>query len=118
MAKMSINYLLVILIFASPFGVIFAVPTAESSNLLTLDECRKYFSVKCELEVSKSIFKEAVVSDGCCYLLVSLGKQCHDLFVNEAIASRPNVDKSQALAMSKQIWEQCLASIAPPTRKH
>ncbi|KAM1229859.1 hypothetical protein ACFX15_039487 [Malus domestica] len=93
---MSINYLLVILIFASPFGVIFAVPTAESSNSPTLDECRKYFSVKCELEVSKSIFKEAVVSDGCCYLLVSLAKQCHDLFVNEAIASRPNVHKSQA----------------------
>ena len=47
-------------------------------------------------------------------LCLHAGKTCHDLFFNSALASKPIVDKSKALAESTQVWDQCVEITISP----
>ncbi|ONI12077.1 hypothetical protein PRUPE_4G143200 [Prunus persica] len=117
MAALNMFSMLAILLLASPSRMIFtsfAIPTLEESNLKTLDECKKHISNNCAREVGGSIFEGGIVTDGCCYELVSVGKTCHDLFFNSVLTSKPIVDKSRALAESTQVWDKCVEIIVSP----
>ncbi|KAL6289401.1 hypothetical protein ACE6H2_006911 [Prunus campanulata] len=83
-----------------------------------MDKCKKQISIKCAREVGGSVI------DNCCYELVLVGKTCHDIFFNYALASKPNIDKSRGLAKSTQAYDQCVeitvspaSSITIPTSK-
>ncbi|BFG21133.1 hypothetical protein CerSpe_074070 [Prunus speciosa] len=117
MAALNMYPMLVILLLASPSRMIFttfAIPTFETSNSKILDECTKHISINCAREVGESIFESGTVTDGCCHKLVSVGKTCHALFFNSALASIPNVDKSKALAKSAQVWNRCVGIALSP----
>ncbi|ONI21758.1 hypothetical protein PRUPE_2G086800 [Prunus persica] len=117
MAALNMYPLLVILLLASTSRMIFttfAIPTFETSNSKILDECTKHISINCAREVGESIFEGGTVTDDCCHKLVSVGKNCHALFFNSALASIPNVDKSRALAKSTQVWNRCVGIALSP----
>ncbi|BFG21115.1 hypothetical protein CerSpe_073890 [Prunus speciosa] len=117
MAALNMYPMLVILLLASPSRMIFttfAIPTFETSNSKILDECKKHISINCAREVSESIFEGETITDGCCHKLVYVGKNCHALFFNSALASIPNIDKSRALAKSTQVWNQCVGIALSP----
>ncbi|ONI21999.1 hypothetical protein PRUPE_2G101000 [Prunus persica] len=94
----------------------FGIPTSEALISKTLDEYKKHISIKCVREVGASIFEgKASVTDACCHDLASVGKNCHDLFFNFALAPKPNVGESRALAKSEQVWSPCVAITVSPT---
>ncbi|ONI21557.1 hypothetical protein PRUPE_2G072700 [Prunus persica] len=110
--------LLVILLLASPYGMIFTsfgISISEASNSKTLEECENNISIQCAREIGKSIFESGTVTEGCCYALVYLGKTCHDLFFHYSLAYKSNVNKSKALAKSTQVWNQCNKITISPT---
>ncbi|BFG21160.1 hypothetical protein CerSpe_074340 [Prunus speciosa] len=119
MAAVNMYPLLVILLLVSPSGMVFAgfgIPTSEASNLKTFDECKKQIYIQCLREVGGSIFEVGTsVTNGCCHNLKSVGKTCHDIFFNYAFASKPNVNKFEALATSTQVRNQCVEITIPST---
>ncbi|CAL9005817.1 unnamed protein product [Prunus brigantina] len=69
------------------------------------NECNKHVSIECARQVGANIFEGgASVTNACFHELVSVGKICHDLFFNSSISSKPNVNKSKALAKNAQVW--------------
>lgn len=92
-----------------------AINASDAYKTKTVEACLKKFTSKCWIEVERSIYRGAVVSDTCCHDLFSWGKSCHDIIADRNHDVRhPGDNKAQALARSGQVWNRCAAiSLSP-----
>lgn len=100
-------FLVIFLLGVTLTGFAIPAPEEEPANVKV---CERRFTNKCGIEIGNSIFNGGDVSESCCRDLVTLGKPCHDIIVNRTLAVyHPNANKSQALAKSQQVWNECVA---------
>lgn len=92
-----------------------ALNASDAYKTKTVEECLKKFTAKCWIEVERSIYKGAAVSDACCHDLFSWGKSCLYIIAERNHDVRhPSDNKAQALARSGQVWNRCAGiSLSP-----
>ena len=93
---------LVILLVTS--GAVMAVEDAE--KIINANNCKTRVHWQCGKELFRSIFQTGTVTDKCCSELMTMGKVCHDAFVQGNLKN-PNLNKSAIVTKSKQIWNTC-----------
>lgn len=78
MAKLNMFSIMVILLVAS-----YTLPTLTPlDNSLAVIECKKYFNITYTFDVYNYIFLGWKIGDNNCWALVTLGRPCHNIFVN------------------------------------
>ncbi|RXI03355.1 hypothetical protein DVH24_004007 [Malus domestica] len=78
MAGLNMFPIMVILLLANC-----ALPTlAYLDDLPSVVECKKHFSIKYAFDVYNYVFKGKKIGDFSCRALVTLGRPCHNVFVN------------------------------------
>ena len=78
MAELNMFSIMVILLLAS-----YALPTlTHLDNSPAVIECKKHFNIKYTFDVYNYIFLGLKIGDNSCRALVTLGRPCHNIFVN------------------------------------
>ena len=103
MASLKICSALLVILFVTG-GAVMAVEDAE--KIIEANNCKTKIHWQCGKEIFKSIFQTGTVTDKCCGELITMGKVCHDAFVQVNLQN-PNLDKSAGVTKSKQIWNTC-----------
>ncbi|PRQ32887.1 putative Prolamin-like domain-containing protein [Rosa chinensis] len=92
-----------------------AIDNSDKHETKPVKECLEKFPPTCGEQIEKSIYQGTVVTDACCRDLVSWGKSCHDIIAERNHDVRhPSVNKAQALASSRKVWNLCAAISRSP----
>ena len=105
MASLKVCSALLVILLVT-IGAVIAVEDAET--IIKANNCKTKVHLQCGEEIFKSIFQAGTVTDKCCGELRTLGKICHDAFVQSNLKNiKLRGDKWVTVTKSKQIWNTC-----------
>ena len=103
MASLKVCSAFLVILFVTS-GAVMAVEDAE--KIIKANNC-KTNHWQCGKEIFKSIFRTGSVTDKCCGELMTMGKVCHDAFVQGNLKNPNYLNKSAIVIKSIQIWNTC-----------